>query len=339
MSVQVKKSSVPGAFSATAILPGEDPTAFKELHQNRGAAERRVHPMGEYKPFTYSATQWAAIRRELPSVPATASRQLWSTVGARRIPLIVGGGEVRPRDHKWARTMLERTARQFLAFEAASRSRHDAAAAERRACKEASRALRRATRENPGHGSRGGHHRQSRCRGANARHPLPRRTPRRREPGLAIRTTVVHLGTMRRRDAHEYARWPRCPPRRAVDPLFGGRLRPAVPGLQARSPEARRDARSPEARRDARSRSQAAEGAEAAAALTWQKRRRLSVRICHMTRAMVSASKQFRCVSGGVSCQFKSKNSMPPSSMGHFQRPPSYPARIRLHSRNCTRSS
>jgi len=143
MSVQVKKSSVPGAFSATAILPGEDPTAFKELHQNRGAAERRVHPMGEYKPFTYSATQWAAIRRELPSVPATASRQLWSTVGARRIPLIVGGGEVRPRDPKWARTMLERTARQFLAFEAASRRRHDAAAAERRACKEASRALSR----------------------------------------------------------------------------------------------------------------------------------------------------------------------------------------------------
>ena len=99
--------------------------------------------MGEYKPFTYSATQWAAIRRELPSVPATASRQLWSTVGARRIPLIVGGGEVRPRDPKWARTMLERTARQFLAFEAASRRRHDAAAAERRACKEASRALKR----------------------------------------------------------------------------------------------------------------------------------------------------------------------------------------------------
>jgi len=38
-----------------------------------------------------------------------------------------------------------------------------------------------------------------------------------------------------------------------------------APSLQARSPEARRDARS---------RSQAAEGAEAAAALTWQKRRR-----------------------------------------------------------------
>jgi len=50
---------------------------------------------------------------------------------------------VRPRDPKWARTMLERTAREFLAFEVASCRRHDAAAAERRACKEASRALRR----------------------------------------------------------------------------------------------------------------------------------------------------------------------------------------------------
>src|SRR5262249_60248141 len=40
--------------------------------------------------------------------------------------------------------MLERTAREFLAFEAASCRRHDAAAAERRACKEASRARRRA---------------------------------------------------------------------------------------------------------------------------------------------------------------------------------------------------
>src|SRR5215813_6855888 len=100
--------------------------------------------MGEYKPFTYSATQWAAIRRGLPSPPATSSERVWSTVGARRIPAIVGGGEVRPRDPKWARTMLERTARQFLAFEAGSRRRYDAAAAERRACKEASRALRRA---------------------------------------------------------------------------------------------------------------------------------------------------------------------------------------------------
>src|SRR5262252_916010 len=146
MSVQVKKFRAAlkhGSFSATAILPGEDPTAFKELHQNRGAAERQVRPMGEYKPFTYSATQWVAIRMELPSLPATSSGQLWSTVGARRIPLIVGGGEVRPRDPKWARTMLERTAREFLAFEAASCRRHDAAAAERRACKEASRALRR----------------------------------------------------------------------------------------------------------------------------------------------------------------------------------------------------
>ena len=95
------------------------------------------------EPFTYSTTQWAAIRRELPSRPATSSGQLWSTIGARRIPLIVGGGEVRPRDPEWARTMLEGTARQFLAFEAASRRRHDAAAAERRACKEASRALKR----------------------------------------------------------------------------------------------------------------------------------------------------------------------------------------------------
>jgi hypothetical protein len=37
MSVQVKKFRAAlkyGAFSATAILPGEDPTAFKELHQN-----------------------------------------------------------------------------------------------------------------------------------------------------------------------------------------------------------------------------------------------------------------------------------------------------------------
>jgi hypothetical protein len=46
---------------------------------------------------------------------------------------------VRRRDPKWVRTMLERTARQFLAFEVASCRRHDAAAAERRA----SRALRR----------------------------------------------------------------------------------------------------------------------------------------------------------------------------------------------------
>src|SRR5262249_9680750 len=37
--------------------------------------------------------------------------------------------------------------------------------------------------------------------------------------------------------------------------------------------------------------------------------------------------------------QFKSKNSVPPSSMGHFQRLPSYPVRIRLHSSNCTRRS
>jgi hypothetical protein len=66
-----------------------------------GAAERRVRPMGEYKPFTYSATQWAAIRREVPSLPATSSRQIWSTI-PRRIPFIVGSGEVRPRDPKWA---------------------------------------------------------------------------------------------------------------------------------------------------------------------------------------------------------------------------------------------
>jgi len=102
--------------------------------------------MGEYKPFTYSATQWAAIRRGLPSLPATSSGQLWSTIGARRIPAIVGGGEVRPRDPKWARTMLERTAREFLAFEVASCRRHDAAAAERRACKEACRACKEASR-------------------------------------------------------------------------------------------------------------------------------------------------------------------------------------------------
>src|SRR5215472_2799603 len=102
-------------------------------------------------PFTYSTRQWATIRRELPSLPATPWAQLWSTIGARRIPLIVGSGEVRPRDPNWVRTMLERTARQFLAFEVASCRRHDAAAAERRAlaaerraCKEASRALRRA---------------------------------------------------------------------------------------------------------------------------------------------------------------------------------------------------
>jgi len=95
------------------------------------------------KPFTYSATQWAAIRKELPSLPTTSRRQLWSTIGASRIPAIIGGGEVRPRDPKWARTMLERQAPVFLAFEAASCRRRDAAAAERRACKEASRALRR----------------------------------------------------------------------------------------------------------------------------------------------------------------------------------------------------
>ena len=94
-------------------------------------------------PFTYSTRQWAAIRRELPSLPATPRAQLWSTIGARRIPLIVGSGEVRPRDPNWVRTMLERTAREFLAFEVASCRRHDAAAAERRACKEASRVLRR----------------------------------------------------------------------------------------------------------------------------------------------------------------------------------------------------
>ena len=37
MSVHVKKFRAAlkhGAFSATAILPGEDPDAFKELHQN-----------------------------------------------------------------------------------------------------------------------------------------------------------------------------------------------------------------------------------------------------------------------------------------------------------------
>src|SRR5262245_21648052 len=95
------------------------------------------------KPFTYSARQWAAIRSELPSVPATSSAQLWSTIGARRIPLIIGGGEARPRDPKWALTMLQREAREFLAFEAASCRRRDAAAAERRACKEGSRARRR----------------------------------------------------------------------------------------------------------------------------------------------------------------------------------------------------
>src|SRR5215471_4916600 len=233
--------------------------------------------MGEYKPFTYSATQWAAIRRELPSRPARSSGQLWSTVGARRIPLIVGGGEVRPRDPKWARTMLERTAREFLAFEVAPCRRHDAAAAERRACKEASRVLRRPAAllaGIPDMAAAAGIIAKVAAAAQTRANPLPRRTPRQRQPGLAIRTTVVHPGTMQRRDPHEYARWPRCPPRRTVGPLFDGRLRPAVPGLQARSPEARRDARSPEARRDARSRSQVTEGAEAAAALTWQKRRR-----------------------------------------------------------------
>ena len=37
MSVHVKKFRAAlkhGAFSATTILPGEDPDAFKELHQN-----------------------------------------------------------------------------------------------------------------------------------------------------------------------------------------------------------------------------------------------------------------------------------------------------------------
>jgi hypothetical protein len=96
-----------------------------------------------FEPFTYSARQRAAIRRELPSLPAISGRQLWSTICARRIPLIVGGGEVRPRDPKWARTMLERQAREFLAFEAACYRRRDAAAAERRACKEASHGHRR----------------------------------------------------------------------------------------------------------------------------------------------------------------------------------------------------
>src|SRR5215831_15247113 len=215
MSVQVKKFRAAlkhGSFSATAILPGEDPTAFKELHQNRGAAERQVRPMGEYKPFTYSATQWAAIRMELPSLPATSSGQLWSTIGARRIPAIVGGGEVRPRDPKWARTMLERTAREFLAFEVASCRRHDAAAAERRACKEASRVLRRPAAllaGIPDMAAAAGIIAKVAAVAQTRANPLPRRTPRRRQPGLAIRTTVVHPGTMQRRDPHEYTRWPR----------------------------------------------------------------------------------------------------------------------------------
>ena len=34
--------------------------------------------------------------RELPSLPATSSGQHWSTIGARRIPAIVGGGEAAP---------------------------------------------------------------------------------------------------------------------------------------------------------------------------------------------------------------------------------------------------
>jgi hypothetical protein len=52
-----------------------------------------------------------------------------------------------------------------------------------------------------------------------------------------------------------------APARRIVGPLFDVRLRPAVPSLQARSPRSTTHAPS---------RAQAAEGAEAAAALTWQ---------------------------------------------------------------------
>src|SRR5262245_44323275 len=135
------------------------------------------------EPFTYSTRQWTAIRRELPSLPATSSGQLWSTIGARRIPLIVGGGKVRPCDPTCVRAMRERTARQFLAFEVASCRRHDAAAAERRACKEASRALKRPAvllARIPDMAAAAGIIAEV-AGGASARHPLPRRTPRRRQ--------------------------------------------------------------------------------------------------------------------------------------------------------------
>jgi hypothetical protein len=64
--------------------------------------------------------QWSAIRAELPSATVTPSKQLWSTIGHMPLPVIVGGGDPRPRDANWVLVMLERVAEWFLAFEQAN---------------------------------------------------------------------------------------------------------------------------------------------------------------------------------------------------------------------------
>jgi len=61
MSVHVKKFRAAlkhGAFSATAILPGEDPDAFKELHQNIIAELAPVGALEEHIVWTIARLVW-----------------------------------------------------------------------------------------------------------------------------------------------------------------------------------------------------------------------------------------------------------------------------------------
>src|SRR6516164_2881049 len=61
MSVQVKKFHAAlkhGAFSATAILPGEDPDALKELHQNIIAELAPVGALEEHIVWTIARLVW-----------------------------------------------------------------------------------------------------------------------------------------------------------------------------------------------------------------------------------------------------------------------------------------
>ena len=61
MSVQVKKLHAAlkhGAFSATAILPGEDPIAFKELHQKLMAELAPVGALEDHFVWTIARLVW-----------------------------------------------------------------------------------------------------------------------------------------------------------------------------------------------------------------------------------------------------------------------------------------
>jgi hypothetical protein len=73
-------------------------------------------------PFHYDDTTWQTVAAALPTSPLTPPGMSWSTVGVRRVPLIVGSSPT-PKHAAWARPHLEWAITLFLRVEAKPRQR------------------------------------------------------------------------------------------------------------------------------------------------------------------------------------------------------------------------